>query len=183
MTGPQLEHLVLFLDDPETAEEAGLVAGLARVVTAGGPVMVPGMRHLDVPQLAVTSCHLGAFDVTHLPSGRTMVRGLDTMGHALLVMAKIHAIRVKYALDLTPTDPKAIREGIDQIAGFPVPFAHPPYGIRQTVKAWFENERADDACALPWETPAVLIREAIEMIAMVSTPIMVTPPVEVPRAG
>lgn len=176
MTAPALEHLVCFLDQDER-EEAGLVSGLARVMTAGGPVMAPGTRHVDVPHLAVTSHTLGQFDVTHLPSGTTVVRNIDTFGAALLAMAQLHAIRTKYRVDLSDADPRAIREAFREIDAFPLPFATTPAGARPSVGAWLTDVRGSvDVFLFPWETPTVLIREAIEMIA-IATPIA---PVQLP---
>lgn len=165
MTAPDLATLVQFLDDPEAGEEAGLVSGLARIMTAGGPTMVPGQRHLDVPHLAVTTVTIGAFDVTHLPTGVTLVRDLDSLGHALLVLARLHVVRNAYRLDLGLTDAAAIREQFSSVDAFPVPFAMPPFGARKSIGDWLRSERAGDECQLPWERPAVLTREAVEMIA------------------
>lgn len=181
MTAPQLQDLVLFLDDPETGDEAGLVSGLARVVTGAGPLMVPGTRHLDVPHLAVTSRNLGTFDVTHLPTGVTVMRDFDTMGAALLAMAQLHAIRSKYRLDLSAREPEAIRDALYEVDGFPVPFAYGLPSVRPSVGAWLQDARTHTyEWMLPWETPAQLVREAIEMIAMVGQ--IVTTPTEVDRA-
>ncbi len=184
MNAPALEHLVQFLDDPETEEEAGLVSGMARVLTAGGPIMVPGTRHLDVPHLAVTRRNVGTFDVTHLPTGTTMLRDFDTMGAALLGLAQLHAIRVRYQLDLSNADPIAARDQFSEVEGLPVPFTYGSTAVRLSVGAWRDaaRELASD-WKLPWETPAQLIREAIEMIAMTAPPPMVSRPTEVPRVG
>lgn len=177
MTAPQLEHLVLFLDQPGEQEEAGLVSGLARVMTAGGPTMAPGTRHLDVPHLAVTSLNLGQFDVTHLPSGMTVVRNIDTFGAALLAMAQLHAIRTRYRVDLSSADPKTTLAVFAEIDALPVPFATTPDGARPSVGTWLQDVRGSvDVFLFPWETPTVLIREALEMIA-IFTPVA---PVQAP---
>jgi hypothetical protein len=181
---PQLADLVLFLDDPTTEEEAGLVSGMARVSTVGGAVMVPGTRHLDVPNLAVTTLSMGVFDVTHLPTGTTLVKDLDTLGQALLTLAQLHAIRTRYRLDLAPRDPLVMREAFTHVDAFPIPFDYRRAGaLKPTVGQWLADARREaEDWKLPWETPAQLIREALEMIAL-CRPIVVTPPTGVSRVG
>lgn len=184
MTSPALEHLVQFLDEPDTEEEAGLVAGMARVLTVAGPLMVPGTRHLDVPHLAVTRRNLGTFDVTHLPTGVTVLRDFDTMGAALLALAQLHAIRVRYALDFATTDTAALRDTFADVDGLTVPFTCWTTCQRPSVGQWLQTAREHGTgWVLPWESPAQFIREAVEMIAMAQPITVHAPATEVPRVS
>lgn len=171
MTPRDLADLVFFLDDPETQCEAGLVHGLARVETLLGACMVAGTRHLEVPHLAVTSVVEGTFDVTHLPTGTTVLRAFDSLGAALLALAQLHAIRVHYRLDFDRRATVEVIEQFTEVDGFPVPFTHGTTAPRPSVGMWrgSASELAGE-WRLPWESSQQLTREAIELIAATQSP-------------
>jgi hypothetical protein len=165
MTAATLASLVLFLDQPEIDDEDGLISGLARVATGDGPVMVPATRVDGVPHLAVTQCEpqLG-YDVTHLPTGVTLVRHCASFGAALLALVQTHAIRVAYQLDLAPRDPVTVRAVFAEVDILPVPFADGT-GHRPSVGDWLTDVRQRvELLQLPWESSAVLVREAMLLL-------------------
>ena len=70
------------------------------ISTSSGDREVQGLVHPLVAGLAVTSQHLGLFDVTHLASGKLIAKGYQRMWGAVLVAAE-YALCADWTRDAT----------------------------------------------------------------------------------
>lgn len=120
------------------------------ISTPGGTRTVTGLIHPWIPGLAVTSNHFGVFDVSHLATGGTVVRGYARMWNAARCMTSLSRVCEDWTLDKDGLKAYLLDRGDEPAPSAPV-IASEWHPTRKQLLDLLRNHIAQDE--FPWEGP------------------------------
>lgn len=125
-------------------------------VQSGDLKTVPAIVHKDCPGLAVTMVPFGAFQVTHISTGRKLCGLYQRASTALLKMSQWALIADMKGKSWTDLDQAGSAQLIEQAADDEVPFdgctSTSSEGTKKmTVAMWFQHRFAFTWDEFPWE--------------------------------